>query len=78
MDPTPIPLAKVETEELHATHTIKVNIRRNPSQATLETYKINMSTFDGSQLDEFLALLRNFKITIDRTCMTMLRGTSLK
>ena len=76
-------------EEINATHIIKVEVWRNPSQATLETYKINISTFDNSQPEELLALLRKFKIEIDGTvtatvsgCInylqTMLHGTSLR
>ena len=45
----PIYLNKVELYELHATHIINVEIWRNPSEATSETYKINMSTFDDGQ-----------------------------
>ena len=54
-----------------------------------ETYKTNISTFDDSQSEEFLALLRNVKFAIDRPIMTtalcrinyprtILRGTSLR
>ena len=35
-----------------------------------ETYKLNISTFDDGQPEEFLSLLRNFKIAIDVTGMT--------
>ena len=84
-----IPLIKVEPEELHATHIIKVKFQIHPSQATLETYKINISTFNDGQSEEFLALLRNFNIETDGAgtttssgCInylrTMLRGTSLR
>ena len=46
----------MELEELPATRIIKVKIQRKPSQAMLKTYKMNMSTFDNSQPEEFLAL----------------------
>ena len=49
IEPPLIPLTKVKLEELHATNIIKVKIQRNPSQATLETYKMNMSTFNKGQ-----------------------------
>ena len=62
-----IPLIKVDLQELHATNIIKVKIQRTPSQATSETYKMNMSTFNEGQQEEFLMLLRNFKIAIDGT-----------
>ena len=38
IEPPPIPLIKVEPEELHATHIIKVEVWIKPSQAALETY----------------------------------------
>ena len=40
---------------------------RNPTTATSGTYNINMSTLEYSQPEEFLALLNNFRITIDET-----------
>ena len=52
IEPPYIPTIKVELEELHATHIINVNIQINPSQATLETYKMNMSTFNNGQPEE--------------------------
>ena len=89
IEPPPIHFIKAEMEEINATHIIKVEFWRKPSQATLETYKINISTFDNGQPEEFLALLRNFKIEIYGTVMdtaavrinyqrTMLHGTSLR
>ena len=70
-------------------HIIKVKVWRNPSQAALETYKINISTFNDGQPEELLALLRNCNIAIDGTgtttasgrinyLSTMLRGTNLR
>ena len=47
--PTPTPLIKVELEEFNTTQIIKVKIRKKASQATPETYKMNMSTFDYGQ-----------------------------
>ena len=67
VEPHPIAITKVELEELHATHIIEVGIWRQPSQDMSETCKINMSTFDDGQAEEFLALLRNSKIRIDGT-----------
>ena len=37
----------------------------NPSLAASELYNINMVTFENSQPEEFLALLKNFKIAIN-------------
>ena len=34
-----------------------------PGFSTSETYNINMATFENSQQEEFLAILKNFKIT---------------
>ena len=55
---------------MHATHIIKFKMQRNPSQAISEIYNMNTSNFDDGQLEEFFALLRNFKIAIDRTGTT--------
>ena len=74
IEPPPITLIKLESEELHATHIIKVRVWRNPSQSASETYKINISTFNDGQPEEFLALMRNFKITIDGTGTTTASG----
>ena len=49
IEPTPIPLIKVELEEQRESNIIKVEIRRNPSQAASETYKVNMYKFDDGQ-----------------------------
>ena len=49
IEPPLIPLIKVELEELHATHTIKVKVQINPSQVILETYKMDMSIIDNNQ-----------------------------
>ena len=67
----PRPLTNVDLEEHHRAHIIKVKIQINPSQCTSETYKINMSTFNYVQSEEFLALMRNWKIAIDGTIMTL-------
>ena len=88
IEPTPIPLTKVELEELHSNQIIRVKMRRNPSQDTSETYNMNMFTFNDGQPEELLALLRKSKIAIDGTgtttptgrikyLPTMLRGKSI-
>ena len=51
IDPPPTPIIKMELEELKPTNITKGDIWRNPSQSTLETYKMNMSTFDDGQLE---------------------------
>ena len=61
------PLIKAYLEEQKASNIIKVKIRRNLSQVTSETYKVNIYTFDDVQLEEFLMLLRNWKIATDIT-----------
>ena len=60
-----ITLIEADLEEQKATNIIKVEIWRNLSQATLETYKFNMYNFDDGQPEECLALLRNWKIATD-------------
>ena len=70
IEPPLIPLIKVELEELHATHIIRVEIQINPSQATPERYKLNISTYHNGKLEELHMLLRNFKVAIDITGTT--------
>ena len=59
IEPPPTSLIKVGLEELHATHIIKVKMRKNPSQDISETYNMNMYTFNDKQPEVFIALLRN-------------------
>ena len=70
IEPPPILLIKLEVDDNRKTHIIKVKMQRNPSSATSETYNVNMNTFDDDQPEEFLSLLRNFKITTDGTGTT--------
>ena len=70
--PPPIPLVKLELDRERAIQIIKVNIQRNPTSAASEIYNINMSTFNNGQTEEFLALLKNFKIVVYGTGMTSL------
>ena len=37
---------------------------RNPSDANSEMYKLNIVTFEHDQTEEFLALMKNFKISV--------------
>ena len=45
-----------------------------PSSTASETFNVNMNTFDDGQPEEFLSLLRNFKIAIDGTGTTTPSG----
>ena len=58
------PLVEVEIEEARAINIIKVKVWRNPTSDNLETYNINISTFEDGQPEEFLALLNNFRTVI--------------
>ena len=89
IEPPPIPLINFDVDDDCTTHTIKVKMRINPSSAASKTYNVNMNTFDYGQPEEFLSLLRNFKIIIDGNLTTtpyswinyirtMLRGQSLR
>ena len=70
IDPIPIQLINVEPKEELASNTIKVKMRRNPAMDTSETYNINMYKFEVYQPEEFLALLKNFRVAIDGTGTT--------
>ena len=89
IDTPTILLMKLGVDDVCTTHIIKVKIRINPSSAASETYKVNMDTFNDCQPEEFLSLLRNFKIVTDGTgttspsgqinyLCTMLRGQAFK
>ena len=72
--PPPILLIKVELEEERTITLVKFKMRRNPDMATSETYNINIFTFKDGQLEDFLAILNNFKIIIYVTGTTSLPG----
>ena len=74
IEPPLVPLTKAELEEKKSKNIIKVKIWRNPSQATSETYKFNMSTFDDDKPINNFVLLRNWIFATDRTRTTSLSG----
>ena len=89
IEPLLISLVKLEVDDDCTTHIIKVKMRRNTSSAASEMYNVNMNTFDDGQPEEFLSLLRKFKIATDVTrtttpygqinyLRTMLRGKALQ
>ena len=45
-------------------------MRQNPSDADLETYELNISTFENGQPEELLKLMKNFKRVFDGTGTT--------
>ena len=53
---------------------IKIKIRWNPSVADSEKYELEIATFENGQLEEFFALLKNFKTAIDGTGTTSVAG----
>ena len=60
----------MELEYESTSNIIKVKMRINPTLSTSVTYNINMSMFGYEQPEEFLALLKNFRIKIDVTDTT--------
>ena len=72
--PLPFILIKVELEKEREISIIKVKMLIKPVTTTSERYNINMSTFEDRQPEEFLALLKNFMITIDGTGMMSASG----
>ena len=88
IEPWTIPITKLEVDDERINYIIKAKMRRNPQLAASKTYNINMNTFYDRQKEEFLLLLKNFKIEIDGTGTTtpsgwinylhmMLRGKAL-
>ena len=74
IEPPLISLVKLEVDYYCTTHIIKVKMQRNTSSAASEMYNVNMNTFDDGQPEEFLSLLRKFKIATDVTRTTTLYG----
>ena len=74
--PLPIPIVKVEIEEELLINIIKVKICINPTSVMSETYNINMFIFKDVQPEEFLALLKNYRIAIYGTVTTSPFGTN--
>ena len=46
-------------------------MRQNSSNADSETYKLKIAMFEHGQPEEYLALINNNKIAIDRTGTTL-------
>ena len=63
----PIFLIKVELEEEHLINIIKV---KKKYLINVITVNINVSIFEDYQPEEFLALLKNYRIAIDGTVRT--------
>ena len=49
-------------------------MHKTPDSATSEMYKLKMSTFKNSQLEEFLAFLKSFRISINGIQTTSVSG----
>ena len=76
-------------EDVDGCDIINIKMRRNPDSAALETYELKVSMFKNVKLEEFIALIKNFKTAIDGTITisvsvwinylhNMLRGESLR
>ena len=71
----PISLINKETDDVSECELINIKMRRNLSDANLETHKLKIATFENSQPEEFLALVNNFKTTVDVTGTMSAAGT---
>ena len=89
IEPPSIPLIKKKTDNMIGCDIIKINMRRNLSDADSEMYKLNIVTFEHGQPEEFFALMKNFNRVVDGTgtmpvvCKknylgTILRGEALQ
>ena len=89
IEPPPILLINKDPPEANEYEILKINMRQNSSDAALETYELNIVTFEHGQPEEFLQLMKNFKREVERTgtttavgkinhLHTLLRGEELK
>ena len=62
IDTSPIPMIKAEDEEEKSSNIIKIKMRRNPASDVSETYELKIAMFNNDQPEEFLGLMKNFKI----------------
>ena len=67
IEPLTIPLVKRVTKYLSRCETVNINMSQNPLAANSEMYKIKIAIFENVQPEEFFALLKNFKTSIDGT-----------
>ena len=74
MNPPLIMLIKLKLEEERASNIIKIKMRRNLASATSDTYKLGTATFKNGQPEQFLAILKNFKIKINGKETTSIYG----
>ena len=63
---SPITLVKKVTDDVRECKIINIKLNHNPSSADSETYKLKIATFENGQTAESLAVLNNFKTTINR------------
>ena len=74
IDPQPIPFSNTENTEDNQTNIIKFKMRHNPASDMSKTYKLKMNIFNKCQLEELLALFKNFKKEIRGTGTTTIKG----
>ena len=70
----PIPLIKKEADYVRECDIIKIKKRQDPFDANSETYDIKIATFENSQPEELLALMKNLKSAVDGTGTTLASG----
>ena len=67
-------MIKKELPEANEYDIINIKMRRNPSDATSETYKLKIFTFEHSQPEYFLELMKNFKRAVNGIGTTTAAG----
>ena len=65
---------KVELEEEKASNITKIKMCQNPASDESETYELNTAIFKIVKLEEFLALMKNFRTSIDGKRTTSVSG----
>ena len=67
INPPLIPLNRAVTENAKECDIIKIKMFWDSYSSTSETYNLKIDIFENSKPEEFLALMKNFKTTIDGT-----------
>ena len=64
VNPPPIPLSKGTNDAKSEKYCVKIELRRDPTSEKSDLYEFKMASFDNSEPEEFLLLVRNLQMTL--------------
>ena len=65
VEPTLIPLIKINSDEISDKDCVKIKLCRYPMTQNLDRYEFQMDLFDNSDLEEFFLIIRNSNTTLE-------------